>query len=357
MKTQNNRPSVQDVKAAAHGNWQNILASLGMEQKLLNGKHQPCPSCGGKDRFRFTDFQGNGGFICNHCTPESGSGFDLIMLYFGCTFSESVARVANVLGMNNATHAPLSRAQRQPETTPPPPKDQQAALLRLWQQSKPLTANDPASRYLKYRGLSPNLQTLENIRFAMLEYWAQSIENRPLLLGVLPCMIGAITTPNGELQGVHLTYLQGNHANQWRKLNALHPQTSEPLPAKKMKNRFSGSLKGAAVHLSTPDPQGRLIVAEGIETALAARELFDLPSVAALSCYGLENLAIPDNVTELFIVADNDPNGAGVKAAEKLALRAVKNGMKAQIWQPEILGFDALDELNRIKENGSRIEN
>lgn len=61
MKTQNNRPSVQDVKAAAHGNWQNILASLGMEQKLLNGKHQPCPSRGGKDRFRYTDFQGNGG--------------------------------------------------------------------------------------------------------------------------------------------------------------------------------------------------------------------------------------------------------------------------------------------------------
>ena len=356
MKTQNNRPSVQDVKAAAHGNWQNILASLGMEQKLLNGKHQPCPSCGGKDRFRFTDFQGNGGFICNHCTPESGSGFDLIMLYFGCTFSESVVRVANVLGMSNSTHAPLSRAQRQPETTPPP-KDHQAELLRLWQQSKPLTANDPVSCYLKYRGLSPNVQTLENIRFAMLGYWAQSIENRPILFGVLPCMIGAITTPNGELQGVHLTYLQGNHANQWRKLNARHPQTNEPLTAKKMKSRFSGSLKGAAVHLSTPDPKGRLIVAEGIETALAVRELFDLPSVAALNCYGLENLAIPHNVTELFIVADNDPNGAGIKAAEKLALRAVKNGMKAQIWQPETLGFDALDELNRIKENGSRIEN
>lgn len=356
MKTQNNRPSVQDVKAAAHDRWHGIHASLGIDPKLLNGKHQPCPSCGGKDRFRYTNFQGNGCFICNHCTPESGSGFDLIMLYFGCTFSESVARVASVLGMNNATHAPLSRAHRQPETTQTP-KDHQAELLRLWQQSKPLNGNDPASRYLKGRGLSPNVQTLENIRFALLEYWAQSIENRALLLGVSPCMIGAITTPNGELQGLHLTYLQGNHANQWRKLNALHPQTNEPLAAKKMKNRFSGSLKGAAVHLSTPDPQGRLIVAEGIETALAASELFDLPSIAALSCYGLENLAIPHRVAELFIVADNDPNGAGIKAANKLALRAVKNGMKAQIWQPETLGFDALDELNRIKHHGSRIEN
>ena len=355
MKTQSNRPSVQDVKAAAHDRWHGIHASLGIDPKLLNGKHQPCPSCGGKDRFRYTDFQGNGGFICNHCTPESGSGFDLIMLVFGCTFSESVARVANVLGMNNATHAPLSRTKRQPETTPPP-KDQQAALLRLWQQTKPLTANDPASLYLQQRGLSPNVQTLKNIRFAMLEYWAQSIENRPLLLGVLPCMIGAITTPNGELQGVHLTYLQGNHANQWHKLNVLHPQTNEPLPAKKMKSRFSGSLKGAAVHLFAPDPQGRLVVAEGIETALAARELFDLPNVAALSCYGLENFTPPQETKELFIVADNDPNGAGIRAAEKLALRAVKNGLQARIWQPETLGFDGLDELNRIKQNGSRIE-
>ena len=123
-----------------------------------------------------------------------------------------------------------------------------------------------------------------------------------------------------------------------------------------MKSRFSGSLKGAAVHLFAPDPQGRLVVAEGIETALAARELFDLPNVAALSCYGLENFTPPQETKELFIVADNDPNGAGIRAAEKLALRAVKNGLQARIWQPETLGFDGLDELNRIKQNGSRIE-
>lgn len=83
MKTQNNRPSVQDVKAAAHDRWHGIHASLGIAPQLLNSKHQHSPNCGGKDRC----------FICNHCTPESGSGFDLIMLVFGCTFSESVARV------------------------------------------------------------------------------------------------------------------------------------------------------------------------------------------------------------------------------------------------------------------------
>lgn len=120
-----------------------------------------------------------------------------------------------------------------------------------------------------------------------------------------------------------------------------------------MKSRFSGSLKGAAVHLSTPNPQGQLIVAEGIETALAARELFDLPSAAALSCYGLQYFQPPPSVKELFIVADNDPNGAGIKAAQSLALSAVKNHIQAHIWQPENIGFDALDELNRIRQNGN----
>lgn len=354
MKTQNSRPSVQDVKAAAHGNWQGILASLGMEQKLLNGKHQSCPSCGGKDRFRFTDFQGNGGFICNHCTPESGSGFDLIMLYFGCTFSESVERVASVLGMTASTHTPLSRPNRQPETTPPP-KDQQAALLRLWQAAAPLSSNDPASLYLQGRGLSlDGIAHAANIRHLAADYWTTG-SHRPLLLGQFNCMIAAIANATGELQGIHQTFLQYD-GNTWRKLALNHPETGEALPAKKMKSRFSGSLKGAAVHLFPPDPQGRLIVAEGIETALAAHELFDLPSAAALSCYGLEHFNIPPNVAELFIVADNDPNGAGIKAAEKLALRAVKNGLQAHIWQPETLGYDGLDELNRIKQNGSDFE-
>ncbi|MDO4879526.1 MAG: primase-helicase zinc-binding domain-containing protein, partial [Neisseria sp.] len=48
--------SLSDIRAAAYGRWPEIHAALGIPAKLLNTrKHQPCPHCGGKDRFRYTD--------------------------------------------------------------------------------------------------------------------------------------------------------------------------------------------------------------------------------------------------------------------------------------------------------------
>ena len=41
-----------------------------------NGRHCPCPVCGGKDRFRFDNKDGRGTYICNQCC--SGDGLELI---------------------------------------------------------------------------------------------------------------------------------------------------------------------------------------------------------------------------------------------------------------------------------------
>ena len=108
-------------------------------------------------------------------------------------------------------------------------------------------------------------------------------------------------------------------------------------------------MRGAAVHLFPPDDQGRLIAAEGIETALAAHALFGLPAVAALSAIGLSRLQWPPATRQLFIVADNDTSNTGQRAAEQLAARAFAAGIQAAIWQPEIADTDALDEYNRRK--------
>lgn len=103
---------------------------------------------------------------------------------------------------------------------------------------------------------------------------------------------------------------------------------------------------------ATPDEQGRLIVAEGIESALAASALFGLPAAAALSAHGMAVFEWPPETRELFIAADNDGNGTGIQAAEKLARRALLEGIKANIWQPEQTDTDALDELNRRQTKG-----
>jgi putative DNA primase/helicase len=66
---------------SAHGNWAAILLAAGVPDRFLTGKHGPCPFCGGKDRYRFTDYQQRGGFICSRCNPDGGDG--LALLIFG----------------------------------------------------------------------------------------------------------------------------------------------------------------------------------------------------------------------------------------------------------------------------------
>lgn len=276
------KPDLTEIKNAAYSRWPEIHAALGIPAKLLNTrKHQPCPHCGGKDRFRYTDHKHGGGYICNRCAPEGGSGFDLLMLVFGYSFTESVNQVS-------------------------------------------------------------------------------------ALLGHYPALLAAIER-EGELQGLHITYLQadypkpcgedGLHAPEWRKLAASHPDTGETLPAKKMKARYAGALNGAAVHLGTPDRQGRLLAAEGIETALAASAMFDLPAAAGLSAHGLSAFDWPPETRELYIAADNDLSRTGIKAAEALARRAHAAGLTVKIWQPDKAGTDALDEWNarkgRLKTEGA----
>ena len=187
------------------------------------------------------------------------------------------------------------------------------------------------------------------LRFqAALPYWTHH-DGEPMHMGNRPAMIAAITQLDGTLQGIHCTYLQ---QGAWQKLAIVHPQTGEPLPAKKMQTRYGGALTGAAVQLY-PIQNNRLAVAEGIETALAARELLpNCPPVwAALSANGMASLVLPGSINELWIIADNDtPRPIGMQAAETLANRAIKAGIAVKLWQPETQGWDALDALNHRSE-------
>ncbi|WP_305080186.1 MULTISPECIES: primase-helicase zinc-binding domain-containing protein, partial [unclassified Neisseria] len=73
------------------------------------------PYCGGKDRYRYTDYQGTGAFICNQCTPDGGSGFDLLMLVFGYDFATAANETAALLGFSDG-----QAGQHQPRAPLPP---------------------------------------------------------------------------------------------------------------------------------------------------------------------------------------------------------------------------------------------
>ncbi|HAU4420604.1 TPA: hypothetical protein JDY45_22925 [Citrobacter freundii] len=57
--------TVTQISAAARGKWPVILQMLRIDVPE-NGRHGPCPKCGGKDRFRLDDLDGRGTWICRN---------------------------------------------------------------------------------------------------------------------------------------------------------------------------------------------------------------------------------------------------------------------------------------------------
>lgn len=133
---------VQFLKTAAAGRWLEIVSSLcGIGYDVLDGAHQPCPRCGGKDRFRaFGDFQETGGTICNQC-GRFGDGLATIGWMNGKPFSEVVAEVCQFLGLEPKGQPTTGRKRKSANPDEnlvfQPWND---ALVALWCQTKePIT--------------------------------------------------------------------------------------------------------------------------------------------------------------------------------------------------------------------------
>ena len=91
---------IRELIQLATGKWDYIFHSLGIE--VGNGKHCPCPICGGKDRFRFDNQNGRGTYICNQC--GSGDGLELIKNYYHHSTKEASIKVAECLNLPNQSN-------------------------------------------------------------------------------------------------------------------------------------------------------------------------------------------------------------------------------------------------------------
>lgn len=98
---------IEDIKRAAQGGWPNVLAGLGIDSSHLNGRHGPCPGCGGKDRFRFDDKAGDGTWICSGGGDmKSGDGVALVAHALGIEWKEAIDRVGVALGLQGDSYTP-----------------------------------------------------------------------------------------------------------------------------------------------------------------------------------------------------------------------------------------------------------
>jgi len=253
----NGNYNVNLIRETACGNWSMILEALGVPAGYLKNKHGSCPICReGKDRFRFDD-KGKGLYFCNKC--GSGDGFKLLQLYHGWSFSYTLGCVAKVLGHQSAYHAKpkhisyyIKKIAQPVVLTNDEACKRKKYLNSTWQPAKVISQNDPVDCYLKRRGITlvdfPSV-----LRFhPHLPYY----DDEKKLAGYFPAMLGMVQERDGRCVTIHRTYL-GNGC-----------KANLPEPKKMMAPIYPGATQGAAIKLFEPI-NGKLALAEGIETALA----------------------------------------------------------------------------------------
>lgn len=285
---------------AARGKWKGILLQLGVPAQSLTGKHGPCPMCGGDDRFRFDNKDQRGTYICNAC--GAGDGMKLAVEFTGKPFSVLAPQIDGMLG-NVRPDAPGKPAMTD--------DDRAKALRAVWTATKPVQPGDLAHAYLTTRKVEELI-------------YPKALRFGPAIMdgegGVRPAMVAVVTDLDGKPVTLHRTYLKPDGSG---KAEMTSPRKLMP-----------GELPdGSAVRLSE-FTTGMLGIAEGIETALSASALYQIPVWAAISAGNLAKWIPPEGCGEVAIFGDNDPKFAGQAAAYALARRLSAKGMTVTVNIP-----------------------
>lgn len=222
----------------------------------------------------------------------------LAWCHAGCSFSDilSALRSRELLEERDFLHI-----------EPTPPNTSKERALQIWREAFPAETS-PVQAYLRSRGYKGGIPP--TLRFHPRLFHTSGTYH--------PAMIASITLwPSKIVSGVHRTYL-----------TAAGSDKASLSPNKMM----LGPIKGGAVRLSPPG--SKLLLAEGIETALSCFYATNIPTWSCLSTSGMVDVVVPpiEITQDILICADGD--GAGERAAQKLAERLVKDGYAVRISTP-----------------------
>ncbi len=312
---------VKELKRRAHGRWTALLCLLGVDEKILNRRNQPCPLCGGSDRFQYTDKYGEGNYHCRHCGP--GGGFKLLQACLGWDFGTTLDRVEACVGSVSASARHGG----------PAPDKRRALAKRIWDEALPITHGDEVDRYLRNRGLQlPDYPKTLRFHPCLGYYEKDPLSGKSQKLREYPAMLACIQGADGQAITLHRTYLQDG----------------QKAVGRQSKKILSSGINGAAVRLR--DATDALAITEGIETALAVYRRTGKPVWAALSAGNMEKLWLPDSVRRICIYADNDASSEfdGQASAFILARRLKKEEKRSgsrqiDVFVPKFAGNDWAD--------------
>ena len=252
----------------------------------------------GRSLFVRLEPPGTPGKWTDAATSQHGDLLDLIRLATGSrSLREALAEARRFLAR------PISSASSQPDAY-----DRTEAARSLWNRCQPIDGSH-AEEYLRARGIL-------RCRFPVLRFHrALPHRSDAGAWRRYPAMVAAVACDDGEIQGVHRTWLDP-------KRPAL---ANVGAPRKSL-----GRIHGFAVRFGEPAGASTLLVGEGIETVLSlVTVLPPLPgavrsgtlapnavAAAALSAGSLGAFVPPKHITRLVIAQDRDE--AGERASRRL---------------------------------------
>lgn len=287
----------------ARGRWPEILPRLGLSPEFLRNKHGPCPLCGGKDRYRFDDREGEGTYICGQC--GAGSGIILIRKLHGWDFKTACDEVDKIIGTDWNVQ-PLS-------SLPPDHADRRRRAI----EKALIGATDQSvvDHYLQRRGLGVVSESLQGHQ----TLWHSEARCS------FPAVLAPIFGPGGDIQSVQRIYVGD-------------------VTPRKMTMPPIDTIKGGAVRLF---PAVDLLgISEGVETGLACHQLWGVPVWATISEGGMTSFEPPAGLKRALVFGDNDSSFVGQAAAYALAKRLHRDGIAVEVHIPEDPDTDWLDVLS-----------
>lgn len=294
---------------AATGKWDMILSHWNLA--VTGNRHIHCELCKKqKKTMRITEFMDGCSYIC---TCSNGSMVNYLMDVHGLSFAELAKEIDLIIG-----HTPDKKEKIVP-------KAQQKTLSNLVDYR-----GTEVEIYLKQRGII-NMPEM-SISYSPSEPYYDADGNKA---GHYPAMIAKITDALSlEALQIHITYLK-NGKKFDRKVKGLANKTDFKIPCVRL---FQA--------------EKTLGIAEGIETALSANDIYNVPTWATVNSGFMKKFRAPLGVTELYIFADNDKSGTGHAAAFECARAnlSAKNDVSTVtvIWPDKIGDFNDIEDKTEV---------
>lgn len=310
---------------------------------------QPCPNCGGTDRFNINKKQNRA--YCRHCMPEGVDGIGLYEKVVGVSFIESCTAILN--------QDPPQREQR---AEPRPIDHERDQMRREVQKDREIAAavQDKAERakkanraqevfdsakpirgtwgdaYFKARGIILAREQADFLRFVPEHPFYHGVDEnkKPITIGHWPAVVTLMRDAAGNAIGLHCTYL--DHQKPV-KAYIVPPGENDAINPRKMYGT------AGLIWLSPPRPV--MAIGEGVETTASWYQLGIGPDECGIAAAGsLGNMSgkalgtvphprfpkrtvpngipdpeapgmpIPDGVRELILLGDADGDGLNVRA-------------------------------------------